>query len=158
MNERAGQLAVATGVLLVGIALAIGAWLLPEAAGYARVSVRLFPGLIAAALIIAGLLLLREAATAVGFRNLPEEPRGRLDWPAFGWVSAGVIAHMVLIANIGFIAASTLLYVAAGRGFGSARPGRDALVGLALSAAVFVLFTQALTLSLPWGAWIPTGW
>jgi putative tricarboxylic transport membrane protein len=157
VSERAGQLAVAIGVLAVGVALALATWALPEAGGYARVSVRLFPGLIAAGLIVAGLLLLREAATVVGFHNLPEEPRGRLDWKAFGWVSAGVIAHMALIAGIGFIAASTLLYLAAARGFGSLRAVRDALVGFVLSAAVFVLFTQALTLSLPWAAWIPGG-
>ena len=155
MSERAGQLAVAAGVLALGVAFATAAWLLPEAAGYARISVRLFPGLIAAGLFVAGVLLLREAIMPAGFRSLPDEPRWRLDWRAFAWVSAGVIAHMLLIAGIGFVAASTLLYLATARGFGSARPARDAGVGLVVAAAVFVLFTQALTLSLPWGAWMP---
>jgi len=154
MNERAGQLLVSAGVLALGVAFAIGAWMLPEAAVYARVSIRLFPGIIAAALVIAGLMLVREALSS-GFRNLVEEPPGRLDWRAFGWVSAGVIAHMVLIAGIGFILASTLLYAATARGFGSERPGRDLAVGIVLGTAVFALFTQALTLSLPWGAWMP---
>ena len=154
MNERAGQLLVSAGVLALGVAFAIGAWMLPEAAGYARVSIRLFPGIIAAALVIAGLMLAREALSS-GFRNLLEGPPGRLDWHAFGWVSAGVIAHMVLVAGIGFIMASALLYAATARGFGSERPGRDLAVGIGLGAAVFALFTQALTLSLPWGSWMP---
>jgi putative tricarboxylic transport membrane protein len=156
MNDRAGQLLVSAGVLALGVAFAIGAWMLPEAAGYARVSVRLFPGLIAAGLIVAGLLLIREAAGG-GFRNLAEEQRERLDWRAFAWVSAGVIAHMALIAGIGFTLASALLYAATARGFGSERPARDLGVGIVLAAVVFVLFTQGLTLSLPWGAWIPGG-
>jgi hypothetical protein len=32
---------------------------------------------------------------------------------------------------------------------------RDIGLGLAISIVVYVLFTQALTLSLPWGAWLP---
>lgn len=154
MNQRAGQLLVSAGVLALGVAFAIGAWMLPEAAGYARVSIRLFPGLIAAALVVAGLMLAREAVSG-GFRNLAGEPPARLDWRAFGWVSAGLVAHMVLIAGIGFMLASALLYAATARGFGSERPGRDLALGVVLGAAVFALFTQALTLSLPWGAWIP---
>jgi putative tricarboxylic transport membrane protein len=156
VSERAGQLVVSALVLALGIAVAAGAGLLPEAAGYARVSVRLFPGLIAAGLIGAGVLLVREAV-AGGFRNVADEARERPDWHAFAWISAGVVAHMVLVAGIGFVLASALLYAAAARGFGSARPLRDIFTGIVLGAAVFLLFTQGLTLALPWGAWIPGG-
>ncbi len=154
MTRNTGELVLAAGVLALGVALAIGAWLLPENAGYARVSARFFPGLVAAALIATGALLLREAALG-GFRALADEPRGRFSLRGFGWVSAGVIAHMALIAGIGFTLAGAVLYAATARGFGSARPLRDLGVGVVMAAVVFVLFTRVLTLSLPWGAWIP---
>jgi putative tricarboxylic transport membrane protein len=156
MSERAGELLVSLAILALGIAFAAGAWLLPEAPGYARVSARLFPALISAGLIAAGLLLLKETL-AGGFRELPGEQREPLNVRGFLWVSAGVVAHMALIAGIGFVLASALLYAAAARGFGSARPLRDAAVGVVLGAAVYTVFTYGLTLSLPWGAWIPGG-
>ncbi len=156
MSRQARELAVSAGVLTLGAAFGVGAWLLPENAGYARISARFFPGLVAAALLVTGLLLAREAAGS-GFRALAEEQRERFSWHGFGWVSAGVIAHMALISGIGFPLASALLYAATARGFGSARPLRDFGVGVVMGAVVFVLFTRVLTLSLPWGAWIPGG-
>jgi putative tricarboxylic transport membrane protein len=154
MTARGSQLLVSAAVLLIGVALAVGAWLLPEAPGYAKVSSRLFPGLIAAGLIVLGLLLLKEAWQG-GFRNLPEEGRAPFDARAFGWISAGLIAHMALIAGIGFVLAAALLYTCAARGFGSARPWRDVGTGLAVGVVVYVIFTYGLTLNLPWGAWLP---
>lgn len=152
--DRAGQLAVSAIVLATGVAIGVATWLLPEAPGYARVSARLFPALIAAGLVILGVLLLAQASRR-GFVNLPEEGRGRFNARAFTWISAGLIAQMALVAGIGFILAATLLYTCAARGFGSPRPVRDAVVGFVLGAVVFVVFNYGLTLSLPWGTWIP---
>ena len=101
-----------------------------------------------------GVLLLVEAL-GTGYRHLPEEARGRYDWSAYLWVAGGLIAHMALIAGIGFVLAGTLLFVCVARGFGSRRLARDLLIGLALNAVVYLLFTRLLTLSLPWGAWLP---
>src|SRR4051812_19603749 len=116
MTERSAQVLVAAAVLALGAAFAIGTWLLPDSPGYAKVSARLFPGLISAGLLITGALLLREAISG-GFRNREEEARDPLAWRAFGWVTAGIVAHMALIASIGFILASSLLYTATARAF-----------------------------------------
>jgi putative tricarboxylic transport membrane protein len=56
---------------------------------------------------------------------------------------------MAIIGVVGFTAASTMLFVAVARGFGSTRVAHDALVGFVLTAAVFVFFTRVLGLSLP---------
>ena len=64
---------------------------------------------------------------------------------------------MALIGSIGFIAASSLLFFAAARGFGSTRPLRDVIVAVVLSGVVFAVFTQALGLSLPSGLPAPKG-
>ncbi len=151
---RRGEVLLAACVLALGVAYAAGAWLLPEAPGYARIGPRHFPALVAAGLVITGTLLLIEALVT-GYRHLPGEARGRYDWPAFLWVAGGLVAHMALIAGIGFVLAAALLFVCVARGFGSRRLLRDVLIGLLLNAVVYVLFTRLLTLSLPWGAWLP---
>lgn len=153
-SANRGEVIVSAVVLALGIAYAIGTWRLPDAPGYAQVGPRLFPALISGGLIVVGALLLKQALTS-GFPALPDEPRANFDWPAFLWVSGGVIAHMILIAGIGFILASTLLFVCVARAFGSPRPLRDLGLGLVLNSIVYVIFTQALTLSLLWGAWLP---
>ena len=153
-SERTAQLLVSAAVLALGTAFAAGTLLLPDSPGYAKVSARLFPALIAAGLLITGAFLAREAWSG-GFRHIEDEAREPLHWRAFAWVSAGILAHMALVAGIGFILASALLYTSTARGFGSARPVRDALIGVIVGIAVYLLFTRALTLNLPWGSWMP---
>jgi putative tricarboxylic transport membrane protein len=154
MRERAGELLVSAAVLALGFALALAAYWLADAPGYAQVGPRLFPGLVAAGLILVGALLAKEAL-AGGFRHPPDDPRGAFDAPAFAWISAALIAQMLLIAGLGFIVASTILFAASARAFGSLRLMRDAALGLALGAVVYLVFTRGLTLSLPWGRWLP---
>lgn len=151
MSRRPAELLLGAGLLGLGACFGVATYLLPDAPGYAQVGPRLFPGLISGGMLVTGALLLKQALGA-GFVNLPQEQHEPLDWRAFGWVSAGVLAHLALIAQIGFVAASALLFAATARGFGSRAPWRDALIGLALGAVVFVIFTRALTLSLPPGA------
>lgn len=154
MPERAAQALVSLCVVALGAALAIAAYLLPDAPGYAQIGPRLFPGLVAAGLLLIGGLLLKEALTG-GFRHTPDDPRAAFDWRAFGWISAALVAQMLLIAGLGFVLASTLLFAATARAFGSERPWRDLAIGLLLGAAVYFIFTRALTLNLPWGHWLP---
>ena len=153
-GERRSEIIVSAALLALGVAFAIGTWRLPDAPGYAQVGPKLFPCLVAAGLIVIGALLLKEAL-GTGFRALPEEARGGFSWSAFGWISAGLLSHLVLIAGIGFILASSLLFAAVARAFGSPRAGRDFAIGIVLNAAIYAIFTQALTLSLPWGTWLP---
>jgi putative tricarboxylic transport membrane protein len=143
-------------LLALGVALAAGTWLLPEAPGYAKVGPQLFPGIVAGGLILLSLMLLKEAILT-GFRNAPDgnESAGGINWAAFGWVTGAVVFQMVFIAKLGFILCGAVLFLCVARAFGSRRALRDWLLGLVLAAGVFFLFTQALTLSLPWGDWIP---
>lgn len=71
---------------------------------------------------------------------------------ALGWVLGGLIGQIAaLAAGAGFILASTLLFVATARGFGRSLRSRGPLYGAALSVAVYLFFTKALSLSLPAG-------
>ena len=61
----------------------------------------------------------------LGIKNQEEAERGDADWRMFAIASGSLIAHMALIAGIGFILAATLLYGCTARGFGSRRVARD---------------------------------
>lgn len=159
------QTAVGAGVLLLGLALAAGALQIPSAAGYGGVGPNFLPWVVAIGLAACGALIVREALTG-GFRNL-EAPSGaaRADWPAFVWVSAGLLANAALITRIGFILSCTLCYVLAVQGLrrASGQPSGhprtwalDALTGFAIAAPVYWMFTKFLAINLP--GLTGTGW
>ena len=159
------QTALALGVLLLALGLAVGAWDIPSEAGYAGVGPDFLPWVVSAALMVCGALLLWQARTG-GYQHM-SEPSGasKGDWPALAWVCAGVIANASLITTLGFIFSCALCFVLAVRGLRLAEGHRDAslhrtlkdlLTGLAISAPVFWLFTKVLAVNLP--ALTATGW
>ncbi len=164
-QTRKMQTAVGGGVLAIGLALGAGAVSIPSAAGYGGVGPNFLPWAVAVALVLCGALIVREALTG-GFRAM-EEPSGAQQayWPAFAWVSAGLLANAALITTIGFILSCTLCYVLAVQGLRRAA-GQDAgrprtmlvdlISGVAISAPVFWTFTQFLAINLP--GLTSTGW
>ncbi len=61
----------------------------------------------------------------------------------------GLVAFVALLNLAGFVAAGTVLFVCTASAFGSRRWLRDALVGLALCATVYITFTNGLGVRLP---------
>jgi putative tricarboxylic transport membrane protein len=147
-----GQVLLSIGVVLIGTALAYGTWLLPEATGYAKVGPRLMSAIVSGGLIVLGFLLLKESLTG-GFRGVDETEHVETPthWPAFGWISAGLLLNGVLIVPAGFVIAGTALFVLAARGFGSAAYLKNGLVGFAIAASTYAFFTYGLGLGLPAG-------
>jgi putative tricarboxylic transport membrane protein len=162
---KAPQLALGVGTLGAGIVFVAGAFQLSSDAGYAGVGPNFLPLVVGAMLCVCGVWLIWEAVTG-GFRSM-EEPSGaeRGDWRGFAWVSAGILANAALITTIGFILSCTLCFVLAVRGFKASEGERgfslsstalDVAVGLAISAPVFWMFTQLLSIGLP--GLTSTGW
>ena len=159
------QTLVGAGTLVLGAFLAVGAIGIRSDAGYSGVGPNFLPWLVGIALLVCGGFLLYEARSG-GFREL-EEPSGaeRGDWVGFAWVSVGILANAALITTIGFILSCTLCFVFAVRGFKAAE-GRldlgvrawliDFLIGFAIAAPVFWMFTQLLAINLP--GLTSTGW
>ena len=147
-----GQLVVSICVVLLGAALAYGTYQLPEATGYAKVGPRLMPAIVSGGLLLLGLLLLKESLSG-GFRGVDESEHGEkpTHWPAFAWISAGLIVNGLLIVPAGFVIAGTLLFVMAARGFNSRAYGRNAAIGLTIAALTYAFFTYGLGLALPAG-------
>jgi len=159
------QALLGAGVLGTGALFVIGGLQLSADAGYAGVGPNFLPLVVGVMLALCGGWLVWEAATG-GFRGMEEAPGAeRGDWAGFAWVSGGILANAALITTIGFILSCTLCFVLAARGFKWAQGARgitprsiaaDALIGLAISAPVFWMFTQLLAISLP--GLTSTGW
>lgn len=159
------QTLVGAGVLLLGLGLGFGALSIPSAAGYGGVGPNFLPWLISVSLLVCGGLIVWESRTG-GFRAMDESVGGpRPYWPGFAWVSAGLLANAALITTIGFILSCTLCFVLAVQGLQGAegradrRPAawlKDVLIGMAISAPVYWMFTQFLAINLP--GLTSTGW
>ena len=59
-------------------------------------------------------------------------------------MALGLVSFVALLNLAGFVAAGTVLFACTASAFGSRRWLRDALVGLALCATVYVTFTYGL--------------
>lgn len=158
------QAAVGGLVTLVGLGLGAGAWFIPSDAGYAGVGPDFLPWLVAAALTVCGVTLLRQALQG-GFRVfVPPGGAERGDWQGFAWVSAGLLLNAALITRAGFILSCALCFVLAMQGLrGPRRKARslqgwvaDAAIGVAIAAPVYWMFTKALAINLP--GLTSTGW
>ena len=159
------QTLVGAGTLVLGVLLAAGAIGIRSDAGYSGVGPNFLPWLVGISLLLCGGFLVYEARSG-GYRDM-EEPSGaeRGDWVGFAWVSVGILANAALITTIGFILSCTLCFVLAVRGFKSAE-GRldlsvrawvvDFLIGFAIAAPVYWMFTQLLAINLP--GLTSTGW
>ena len=152
MKAPAGQAALAAGVTLLGALILWGSFYLPTGGGYAQVGPGVVPRAVGVAIVIIGAFLLREVFTG-GFRGVDEEAEVHLpmDWPAFAWVSGGIIAYGLVIEHLGFIISSTILFVAVARGFNSRRWLLNAATGLVLAVIIFAIFNYGLGLTLPVG-------
>ena len=159
------QTLVGAGVLVLGLLIAAGATQISSEAGYGGVGPNFLPWVVGGLLALCGAFLVWEALTG-GFRELEDASGAETGhWPGFVWVSAGLLANAALITRIGFILSCTLCFVLAVRGFRSSE-GKldlslralviDALIGMAIAAPVFWMFTKFLAINLP--GLTDTGW
>lgn len=159
------QTLIGVGVLLVGVGLALGTISISSTAGYGGIGPNFLPWLIAASLLLCGGFIVWESRSG-GFRAM-DEPAGAASayWPGFVWVSAGLLSNAALITTIGFIFSCTLCFALAVQGLRGAegkvdpRPSvwlKDALIGIAIAAPVYWMFTQFLAINLP--GLTSTGW
>ena len=162
-----GQFWVGCGVLAVGVIMAAGAAMMPAEAGYSGIGPNFLPMLVSVVLLICGAWIIWEAKSG-GFRNM-DAPNGADTgfWSGFAWMSAGLLANAALITTIGFILSCTLCFALAVRGlrtaelekigaFNGKQFFKDLLIGFAIAAPVFWMFTKLLAINLP--GLTSTGW
>src|SRR5687768_271157 len=149
------EIALSLGVLALGLGVAGVTATLPSEGGYSGIGPNFIPGVIGAGIVALGLWLSLEAFTG-GWRGAaPDDARARggpaFNGGAFGWITAGLFAHMALIGWAGFVIAGVVLFACIARGFGSLRIARDLAFGLVLSLGVFLFFVKLLNVNLPAG-------
>lgn len=118
-----------------------------------------FPGpqFLPAILGVVGLVL--AALQALALVRAPEHPedhsgrswRTHSDPVALAWAGGGFLAFSLLLPWLGWILAGALLFWCVARGFGSRRPGFDAILALFMSSLAYLAFDVGLGLTLPSG-------
>jgi putative tricarboxylic transport membrane protein len=149
---KPSHLAIGIAVLALSLFFALGLAGISGEEGYAGLSPRFVPTLVALGLAVCGALLTWQGVRG-GFRNMPEEdaelPAAPHNFGGFLWVAAGLVLNMALIGTLGFVIASTLMMVCVARGYGSRRVVRDAIIGLCITVPMWALFEYLLGINLP---------
>jgi putative tricarboxylic transport membrane protein len=147
-----GELFLGFALVLLGLLILTGTLSITVAPAYSRVGPRVFPFIVAAGMIVLGILYALESWKGA---QKPVEDHAVNSWPIL-LISGGIIIDALLMPSLGFILSSTVLFVLVAVGFGSRRYLRDGLVGLALSAVAYATFMYGLGLKLPAGPF--AGW
>jgi putative tricarboxylic transport membrane protein len=152
---KAAELVVGLGVAALGVFMAVETSQFQVSPLYAKVGPQVIPYIIAAGLILFGVLFAASAARASKQTPTPSgeavEQAGRSDWLALVVISVGLIAQMLLLERAGFVIAAAVLFYCVAFGFGSRRYLRDGIIAILLAVIVYVGFTRGLNLQLPAG-------
>ena len=110
-----------------------------------------FPVLVAAALLITGLLAAWRPETATAPDANADAPGSLL---AVGIVFAALVAFCLLLQRAGYVAAGVLLMAAVLKAF-KARWSTALIIPAVSVTATYVVFVELLGLTLPRGSWWP---
>ncbi|WGF86392.1 tripartite tricarboxylate transporter TctB family protein [Marinivivus vitaminiproducens] len=146
---RLAEAAFAVAVLALGLFVAFETTQIHTARSNAPVGPALFPYIVAAGLILVGLFALREAFA--GKVAHADEAGFELDWKAIVIASLGLLVHLLIVEDLGWLVATTVLFALVARAFGSRRLMADLALGLVLALLTFGVFNYGLDLSLPVG-------
>ncbi|MFB2552841.1 tripartite tricarboxylate transporter TctB family protein [Ensifer soli] len=138
-------LAIAAGLAAIAGLILYDRARLPAMANYSGLGPGSVPFVIACCLI--GLAVWTVIAA---FRN-DFPARERQEIGPVVWVVAGLAGQMLLLKLAGFSIATGVLFACAAAGFGRKRLLFTLPVGIALSFAIWLVFSQLLQLSLPAG-------
>jgi putative tricarboxylic transport membrane protein len=147
-RPRRGEVAVAAGLVALAVLAIWQTLVIPVSPIYARVGPTLFPWIASAGLLLLSLVLLLQALRG-GFSGVDDQLS--IDWASLAWVAAGLAANAALIGTLGFVFAATAMFVCVARGFGSARPGRDALIGAVVALTSYLGFEKLLGVNIGGG-------
>ena len=150
--ERESKVAGIVAGLLLAITGALVAWSTSQMRVppmHAKVGPQVFPYFAAAALAFLGLCFIVQALRH-GSEKLAADTE-HTEWASLTLIIAGFAIEIALIKPLGFILASSLLFLCVSFGFGSRHHVRDVIVALALSTAAYLVFTKLLNLQLPAG-------
>ena len=116
---------------------------------HAKVGPQMFPYFAAVALAIVGICFIIQALRNSSGKLVADTDE--TNWMALGLIAFGFIFEILFIKSLGFILASTVLFMAVAMAYGSRRYIRDIAIGLIITSAAYFGFTRLLNLQLPAG-------
>lgn len=134
---------MALGIVALAAIIAHQTSEIPASAIYAKVGPAIFPYVIAFGLGLLGLMLLFAALNG-SWPEGGEDDNLQPDRKALVWLLSGLILNVALIDWIGFMLASTLLFVFTARAFGSRNWLRNGGIGLAVALFAWAAFEKLL--------------
>lgn len=139
------DLLVGLGVVGLGLLTVWQALVIPPTPVYAEVSATLVPWLVALLLLGLGTGLCVSALRG-GWSHALEEMQDAppVNWRSLGLMAAALVVQVALIEWLGFVIASTILYVLVCAAFGSRHPLRDLLIGAAVTLVAYLAFSHLL--------------
>lgn len=146
------EVLLALGIIALGLVALDQTWRIPVSPLYAKVGPTAMAYAASVLLIGLGLASLAQAwlgrwqtDTDAHTDAPPSEP---MQWRSVGWLLAGLVLNVGLIAPLGFVPASTLLFACTARAFGSFRPIRDLLIGAVFAAIAYFGFAKLLDINI----------
>jgi len=141
------DLAVGLAVTAIGLLVFFQTRAIPVSPIYAQVGPTVMPYAVAAGLLALGIALSVDALRG-GWSHESEEEALPIDWRALFWLGLGLLLNVVLIDALGFVVASTLMFVCIARAFGSTALIRDAGIAVAVSLAAYLGFDKLLGINI----------
>lgn len=143
----------AVAILALGSVILYDALSISEEGGFGPRQSGFFPLVVAAGVLIFGAAFLLRTTLWVdrGMTEQVAKVQAEMHWPAVALVAAILIVYVFLLDVLGYIVGTTLFFVAVTRVVGSRRIVRNVAIGLVLSAAIYLCFTEALDVRLPAG-------
>jgi putative tricarboxylic transport membrane protein len=149
MGEQRAGIATGIGVFVFGFLIAWQTTLIPAEPAYAQVGPTLAPWLLVTLFLVLGSIIVAQSLR--GAWTVSAAPSA-LDLHALALVGAGLFVNLLIIEHVGFILASTVLFLCTARAFGSRQLLRDGALGFALALLAYVGFDRLL------GYQIGNGW
>lgn len=142
---------VALGVIALGIGVVFVTTQISVPPSYAKVGPTVFPYAVGVLLLVLGGFLLRDVVTQNWQCEANDAETPKPDLVPMGWVFAGLAVNLVLIGHIGFILASTAMFILVAKAFGSRRLWLAAIVGFSLALLAYYGFARVLDLRMGGG-------
>lgn len=153
--ERAPQAhrIAALAFFVVAVGVLAGAFVIDEGTSYQAVGPRAFPLLVGAGMCLVSAIGVVQAFRGADAEQLDElrEEVAATHWPSVLLLVVALVGYTLLLSPLGYWQSTTVFFVAVARVLGSRRPVRDAIIGLVLALAVYILFDRLLGISLPPG-------
>ena len=139
-----GEVAIGIGTILFAAIVGWQTLEIPAGAIYAQVGPNVIPWVVTGLLAVLGAILAVQGLLGGNVEPLDDGQFGALDLAGGGWLLLGLALNVALIDRVGFILASTALFVCTARAFQSRKTLRDALIGFAVALVAYVGFDRVL--------------